>query len=62
MIDKTKIKGKFIIDASPTNIYNKFNRKFGNTISEFNFTPNDIIKASKLMQKQTQEDSLTGPL
>ena len=51
MIDKTKIKGKFIIDASPTNIYNKFNRKFGNTISEFNFTPNNIIKASKLNAK-----------
>ena len=48
MIDKTKIKGCFIIDISPTNIYNRFHRKFSNTINDFNFTPNDIVQLSNL--------------
>ena len=46
MIDKTKIKGYFKIDISPTDIYNKFHRKFRNTINDFNFTPNDIVQLS----------------
>ena len=48
MIDKTKIKGDFIINISPTNIYNRFNRRFGNVIDNFNLTPNDVIQLSKL--------------
>ena len=48
MIDKTKIKGDFIIKISPTNVYNRFNRRFGNVIDIFNLTPNDVIQLSKL--------------
>ena len=47
MIDKTTIRGKFLINISPTNIYNRFHRKFGNSLKDFDLTPNDIIKLSK---------------
>ena len=47
MIDKTTIRGKFLISISPTNIYNRFHRKFGNSLKDFDLTPNDIIKLSK---------------
>ena len=46
-IDKTTIRGKFLISISPTNIYNRFHRKFGNSLKDFDLTPNDIIKLSK---------------
>ena len=48
MIDKTKIKGDFIINISLTNVYNRFNRRFRNVIDNFNLTPNDVIQLSKL--------------
>ena len=48
MIDKTKIRGEFIIDVSPTNIYNRFHRKFGKNIDDFDITPNDILIAFKI--------------
>ena len=35
MIDQTKIRGEFIINISPTNIYNRFHRKFGNSLKDF---------------------------
>ena len=47
MIDKTKIKGEFIIDISPININNKFHRKFGSSFKDFDLSSNDIIKLSK---------------
>ena len=55
MIDKTKIRGVFIIDVSPTNIYNRFHRKFGKSIDDFDITPNDILQLSRFnAQKMTQ--------
>ena len=47
MIDQTKIRGEFIINISPTNIYNRFHRKFGNNLKDFDLTPDDIIELSK---------------
>ena len=47
MIDKTTIRGKFLISIYPTNIYNRFHRKIGNSLKDFDLTPNDIIKLSK---------------
>ena len=46
MLDLKKIKGNFIIDASPTNIYNKFKRHFSDIVPSFNCTPKDILKLS----------------
>ena len=40
------IKGHFIINLTPTNMYNRFARKFGNEVKWFNFTPKDIIYLS----------------
>ena len=55
MIDKTKIRGGFIIDVSLTNIYNRFHRKFGKSIDDFDKTPNDILQLSRFnAQKMTQ--------
>ena len=47
MINKTAIRGKFLISISPTNIYNRFHRKLGNSLKDFDLTSNDIIKLSK---------------
>ena len=47
MIDKTTIRGKFLISIFPTNIYNRFHRKYGNSLKDFDLTLNDIIKISK---------------
>ena len=51
MINHTKIRGSFIIGISPTNIYNRFHRKFSNTIPTFDLTPNDIVQLSRLNSK-----------
>ena len=56
MIDKTKIKGELIIDISPTNIYNRFHRKFGNSIKDFDLTPNNIIQLSKFDAQKITKD------
>ena len=52
MIDQTKIRGEFIINISPTNIYNRFHRKFWNSLKDFDLTPNDIIVLSKYNSKK----------
>ena len=56
MIDKTKIKGEFIIDISPTNINIDFiKKKFGESLKYFDFSLNDIIQLSKLnVQKRAK--------
>ena len=55
MIGKTKIREEFIIDVSPTNIYNRFHRKFGNNIDDFHITTNYIFQLSKFnLQKMSQ--------
>ena len=56
MIDKTILEGKFIVSFSPTNIYNRFKRRFGNTITDFNLTPNDIVKLSKFNSQNELTD------
>ena len=56
MIDKTKIKIEFIINISPTNIYNRFHRKFGNSIKDFDLTQNDIIQLSKFDSQKITKD------
>ena len=48
MIDHIKIRGSFIIDISHSNIYNRFHRKFSNTIPTSDLTPNDIVQFSRL--------------
>ena len=47
MFDKSVIRGKFMISFSLTNIYNRFHRKFENSLKDFNLTPNVIIQLSK---------------
>ena len=55
MIDKTKIREEFIIGVSPTNIYNRFHRKFGKSIDDFDITPKNILQLSRFnAQKMTQ--------
>ena len=51
MLDQKRIKGHFIIDASPTNIYNKFKRHFSNSVPNFIYTPKEIIDLSLLNSK-----------
>ena len=46
MLDLIKNKRKFYIDASLTNIYNKFIWHFSDTVPSFNCTPKDILKLS----------------
>ena len=55
-LDNMKISGHFIIDASPTSIYTKFKRHFNGSAPNFNCTPDDIVKLSKL----NSEAKLTG--
>ena len=50
------VKGTFIFNISPTNIYSRFKRKFGNKLSWFNPTPLNIIQLSKYRVKLTQKD------
>ena len=52
MINQTRIRGEFIINISPSNIYNRFHRKFGNSLKDFDLTPNDIIELSKYNSKK----------
>ena len=47
MRDKTAIRGKFMINIYPANIYNRFHRKFGNRFKDFDLNPNGTIKLSK---------------
>ena len=56
MIDKTILKRNFIVSFSPTNIYNRFKRRFGSTIIDFNLTPNDIVKLSKFNSQNESKD------
>ena len=48
IINRTKIKVNFIINISPTNVNNWFNRRFGNIIDNFDLSPNDVIQLSKM--------------
>ena len=37
-----------MIEISPTNIYNKFLRKFENNFNDFDLSPNNIFQLTKL--------------
>ena len=52
MIDYIRIRGEFIINIYPTNIYNRIHRKFGNSLKDFDLIPNDIIELSKYNSKK----------
>ena len=47
IIVQTKIKIKFINDISPTNIYNRFHIKFGNSFKDFHLSLNYIFQFLK---------------
>ena len=59
MIDRTKIKGDFIINISPINVYNRINRRFEDVIDNFNLTPNDVIQLSKLNAQNECKENTT---
>ena len=48
----TWIRGTFIFSITPSNIFNRFKRKFRVKATKLNFTPEDIIKLSKYMTRQ----------
>ena len=52
----TIIKGTFIFNVSPTNIFNRFKRKFGVKSLKVRFTPGDVIKLSKHISRQHDND------
>ena len=50
------VEGTFIFSPKPTNIYNRFKRKFGQKLTWLNFTPLNIIHLSKYRRKLEQKD------
>ena len=48
----TVIRGTFIFSVTPTNIFNRFKRKFGIKSMKLSFTPGDVIKLSKYMTRK----------
>ena len=50
------VSGTFIFNISPTNIYNRFKRKFGNKLKWFKFTPLNVIQLSKYKRKMELKD------
>ena len=52
----TSLKGTFILNLSPTNIYNRFKIEFGDKLKWFNFTPLNIIQLSQYRVKISQKD------
>ena len=53
-VDGTLIYGPFIFSIKATGIFNKFERKFGGLLKNFNITPRDLVKLSKSMRKTSQ--------
>ena len=49
--DGNIIEGTFVFTISPTNIYNRFARKFGNILKWFQFTPLNVIQLSRYKTK-----------
>ena len=54
--DDVTIRGTFIFSYSPTNIYNRFKRKFSNMLPWFNFTPKNVIELSKSLSKPNNQN------
>ena len=46
-LDGVKVTGTFIFSTKSSGIFNKFNRKFGGILKNFNITPRDIVRLSK---------------
>ena len=53
-VDGTKINGPFIFSVKATGIFNKFERKFGGILQNFNITPRDLVRLSKFMNKTSK--------
>ena len=49
--DEAIITGTFILNIKPTNLYNRFKRKFGNKLKWFRFTPKNVIELSEYRRK-----------
>ena len=50
-LDGTLVEGTFIFQTKPTGIFNKFKRKFGGLLRNFDFTPWDLILLSRFKEK-----------
>ena len=50
-LDGTLVEGTFIFQTKPTGIFNKFKRKFGGLLKNFDFTPRDLILLSRFKEK-----------
>ena len=55
------IEGTFIFKKSPTNIYNRFARKFGRKLKWFKFTPKNVIQLSNY-RADIENDEITPKL
>ena len=54
--DGSNVSGTFIFNISPTNIYNRFKRKFGNKLKWFKFTPLNVIQLSRFKKGMELKD------
>ena len=54
--DGENIEGTFIINISPTNMYNRLKRGFSNKLKWFHFTPKDLIDLSNYRKKFDKTD------
>ena len=54
--DEETIEGTFIFNISPTNMYNRFKRKFSNKLKWFDYTPKNIIELSNYRKKFDKSD------
>ena len=51
-LDGSLITGTFIFSTSPTGIYNRFKRKFGGVLDDFNLTPKELVVLSKYYKQK----------
>ena len=56
-LDGIKISGTFILQVTPTAIFNRFNRKFSGKLENCEFTPKDIVESSQWIYSDFKEDS-----
>ena len=54
--DGETIEGTFIFNISPTNMYNRFKRKFSNKLKWFDYTPKNVIELSNYRMKFDKSD------
>ena len=56
-LDRTKISGNFIVQITPTAIYNRFSRGFSGNFKDFKYTPKDFVDCSKYVYSNFMKDS-----